>query len=349
MARVTVLGAGMMGSALCVPLTDSGHDVRLVGTHLDDDIITSLLQRAYHPTLNFALPASIRPYYSTDLELAASDTELMVVGVSSAGVHWAGRQLAAVLRPDVPVAMISKGLAWQDGQLTLLPDLLASHVPTGPGQHLHPAAIGGPCIAGELVRRVPTCVVLTGRDPRVCDTVADLLRTPYYRVWQDPDVTGVQVCAAAKNAYAVGMAFGMGLHEARGGRPGPIALHNYEAAVLAQSVREMQRLVRALGGDPQTVAGLAGIGDLNVTCNGGRTGRFGKLLGSGIGLSAALERMQGQTLECREILATFRDALPSLQAQKRLTSGSLPLLDHLARVALDGDPVEVPFERFFGP
>jgi glycerol-3-phosphate dehydrogenase (NAD(P)+) len=349
MARVTVLGAGMMGSALCVPLSDSGHDVRLVGTHLDDHIIHSLRQHGFHPTLHTDLPSTVEPRTINELEDAASDADLLVVGVSSAGVRWAGERLASVIRPDVPVVMITKGLAWQAGELTLLPDQLATCFPTELRRRVRPAAIAGPCIAGELVRRVPTCVVLTGRDQGVCRKIAEWLRTPYYRVWPSDDLAGVQICAALKNAYAMGMAFGAGLHERQGGRAGPVALHNYEAAVLAQSVHEMQRLVAALGGDPQTVIGLAGVGDLNVTCNGGRTGRFGKLLGSGIGLTSALEQMRGETLECREILAELRTALPLLQAQNRLTSGSLPLLDHLANVALDGQPVEVPFERFFGP
>ncbi len=349
MARVTVLGAGMMGSALCIPLSDSGHDVRLVGTHLDAHIVGSLRERSFHPTLSLELPRSVRPFSNAELEEAAAEADLLVVGVSSAGVRWAGERLAAVIRPDLPVVMITKGLTWLDGRLTLLPDLLASHFPAELNGRIHPAAIAGPCIAGELARRVPTCVVLTGRDMQVCREIAELVRTPYYRVWPDPDITGVQVCAALKNAYAMGMAFGAGLHERAGGHPGPVALHNHESAVLAQSIGEMQRLVEALGGDPQTVVGLAGVGDLNVTCNGGRTGRFGKLLGSGIGLPAALERMQGETLECREILAELRAAIPLLCARNELTSGSLPLLDHLASVALDGDPVEVPFERFFGP
>jgi glycerol-3-phosphate dehydrogenase (NAD(P)+) len=245
--------------------------------------------------------------------------------------------------------MVTKGLALADDEITLLPDVLQSCFPVEVRANVRPAAIAGPCIAGELVRRAPTCVVLTGRDRGVCSKLAALLETPYYRVWTSPDLAGVEVCAALKNAYAMGMAFSAGLHERAGGTAGPVALHNYEAAVLAESVLEMQRLVLALDGDPQTAVGLAGIGDLAVTCNGGRTGRFGKLLGSGIGLTRALERMRGTTLECREILAVMRAAVPLLEARGRLACGSLPLLDHLASVAIDGKDVVVPFERFFGP
>ncbi len=348
MTRVTVLGAGMMGSALCVPLTDSGHDVHLVGTHLDGPIIRELQANRPHPTLHVELPRTIRAFFAEQLEEAAADTELLVLGVSSAGIRWAAQRLSRLARADLPVLMVTKGLAWEGGQLTLLPDLLVTQLAPELRGTIHPVAIAGPCIAGELARRVPTCVVLTGRDPELCRELATHLQTAYYRLWTNPDVVGVQVCAALKNAFAMGMGFGAGQHEREGGHPGPVARHNYEAAVLAQAVREMQQLVRALDGDPQTVVGLAGIGDLDVTCNGGRTGRFGRLLGSGIGLAAALGQMSGETLECREILAELRAALPALQAEQRLSSCSLPLLHHLASVALDGDPVEMPFSRFFG-
>ena len=85
---------------------------------------------------------------------------------------------------------------------------------------------------------------------------------------------GVEVCAALKNAYAMGIAFAAGLHERAGGQPGSVAMHNYESAVFAQSVLEMQRLVAIAGGDPATAAGLAGVGDLDVTCNGGPNRTF---------------------------------------------------------------------------
>jgi glycerol-3-phosphate dehydrogenase (NAD(P)+) len=89
------------------------------------------------------------------------------------------------------------------------------------------------------------------------------------------------------------------------------------------------------------------VGDLNVTCNGGRTGRFGRLLGLGLPVARAIEQMEGATLECLDILQVVRAALPSLQRRGQLAEDELPLLRHLASVALDGAEVRVPFERFF--
>jgi glycerol-3-phosphate dehydrogenase (NAD(P)+) len=161
------------------------------------------------------------------------------------------------------------------------------------------------------------------------------------------DVVGVEACAALKNAYAMGIALASGIHEAKGGRAGSIALHNYEAAVFAQSVWEMRTLIVLLGGDPEQASWLPGVGDLDVTCNGGRTGRFGHLLGLGIGRDEAVARMQGATLECLEILGNLRTALQAYEQQSRIGPGAFPLARHLAEVALNGAPVNMPFEQFF--
>ncbi len=345
MTCITVLGAGMMGSALCVPLVDRGHEVRLVGTHLDGEIVESLRATGVHPKLKYELPRSIRAYPVEELEQAMQGAEVIGVGVSSPGVRWAAGKLARYARPGVPIAMITKGLEWNGAALELLPDVLRD----GLGQAgIEPVAVAGPCIAGELARRVETCVVVTSRDLGAAEKIAKLFGTPYYHLWASPDVAGVETCAALKNAYAMGMAFAQGLHETTGGKPGSVAMHNYESAVFAQSVREMRRVVQLLGGDPDSATGMAGVGDLDVTCNGGRTGRFGRLLGLGIGRDEAVRRMEGATLECLDILAVMRKALPALEAEGRLRADELPLLRHMAEVALDDAAIAMPFDRFFG-
>ncbi len=341
MAIITVLGAGMMGSALCVPLVDRGHDVRLVGTHLDREIIQSLKASGVHPTLAHPLPRAIQPFFVEELARAIEGAALIGVGVSSAGVRWAGQKLAPFASADVPIAMISKGLVWDGSRLVTLPDVLESELPQALHGKLRPAAIAGPCIAGELARRVETCVVVTGRDRAKLEAIAEGFAAPYYHLFVNEDVVGVEACAALKNAYAMGIGFAAGLHERRGGSPGSVAMHNYESAVFAQAVHEMRAIVALIGGDPASVSGLPGVGDLDVTTNGGRTGRFGRFLGLGLPLPEAIERMQGATLECLEILRVLRDAAPLLGKLE------LPLLRHMTEVALDGRPLEMPFGEFF--
>ena len=271
--------------------------------------------------------------------------DAIALGVSSAGVRWAGRALAPYLRAGVPLLMISKGLVWDGQRFEILPDVLERELHAE--FDVNPVAVGGPCIAGELARRVETCVVFTGRDPGACAAWADLARGPYYHVFESTDPVGTEVCAALKNAYAMGIGFAAGLHEKNGGGAGSIAMHNCEAALYAQAIAEAEQLVVLLGGEPHTASGLAFAGDLNVTCNGGRTGRFGRFLGQGLGRAGAIRAMNGATLECLEILETLRVGLAALETSGKIARGDLPFLDHMLEVALDDRPVKLPYERFF--
>jgi glycerol-3-phosphate dehydrogenase (NAD(P)+) len=164
MATITILGAGMMGSAWCVPLSDRGHDVRLVGTHLDHSIIAGLKENHLHNKLKYSLPSTIRPYYIEELDQALEGCDVIGLGVSSAGIPWAGETLRTRLTRALPIVMISKGLELQDQKLCTLPELFQNLLGEPWTSEISAMAIAGPCIAGELARRVPTCVVITGKD-----------------------------------------------------------------------------------------------------------------------------------------------------------------------------------------
>jgi len=346
MAVVAIVGAGMMGSALSTPLVENGHEVRLVGTPLDREIVSALKAGAPHPKLRAPI-RGVSAHFVEQLASALAGADAIALGVSSAGIAWAADALAAELtRKPRPLIMVSKGLVWQDGRLDVLPDVFRARLPLTAQRETWPVGIAGPCIAGELLQRVPTSVVLTGRSLPACEQWAELLSGSFYFVHTSADVIGAETCAALKNAFAMGVGFGAGLHEARGGQHGSVAHHNYESGVFAQAVLEMQRVVALSGGDPQSAVGLPGSGDLMVTCNGGRTGRFGKWLGLGLSLAAAIEKMEGATLECLEVLRELDQALASFDAQGKIEHHELPLLRHLADVALRGAAVSMPFARF---
>lgn len=351
MATITVLGAGMMGTAFTWPLVDNGHEVRLVGTPLDAEIIAAIGRDRVHPKMNLTIPEGIHAFAVHDLEAALEGSDAVVLGVSSAGVRWAAEALGRYLvaRPTLPIVMISKGLEWADGSFSVLPDVFSKALPKEIAPSVNPVAVGGPCIAGELARRVDTCVVFTGRNAEHVARWKAWAEGAYYHVFSSADVVGVETCAALKNAFAMGVGFAAGLHEKRGGQPGSIAMHNYEAAVFAEAIVEMGRVVSLAGGDPKHAAGMAGVGDLNVTCNGGRTGRFGRWLGLGLSLPDAILRMEGATLECLEILEVMDRALRDLDAAGKTRVDELPLLRHLAAVARGRieSTAAMPFDRFF--
>lgn len=351
MANITIVGAGLMGTAVAWPLSDNGHTIRLVGTHLDGDIIRSCLERGYHPKLRRPLPPRVRPYFIEQLPEALAGADAIVSGVNSLGVHWIGRTLGPLLWPDAAIIAVTKGLeAQSDGHPRILPDVLASELPPALRDRVALNAIAGPCIAGELAGRRPTCVVFTGRDEAVLRRLRALFRTDYYHIWLSTDIVGVETCAALKNAYtlAVGLAGGL-LERAGGVDSADAAMHNLAAALFGVSAREMTRIVTLLGGGADKVIGLPGVGDQYVTCVGGRTIRLGRLLGRGLTYREAVAEMAGETLEGAYIVQQLARALPIWEAQGRIAADELPLLRLLIRVITEDARVEIPFDALFGP
>jgi glycerol-3-phosphate dehydrogenase (NAD(P)+) len=351
MAIVTIVGAGVMGTAAAYPLADNGHDVRLVGTHLDSDIITSCREDRFHPRLKRALPASVRPYYLDELAEAMADADIVVSGVSSPGAHWIGQTIGSHLCPGQAIIGVTKGLeAAPNGDLVILPDVLRDELPAGIRDQVGIAAIGGPCIAGELAgRRGHTCVYFGSRDRAVAERLADVFRTRYYHVWTTADLVGLEYGVAFKNAYALGVGLAGGfLQKAGGPDPAGAYMHNTAAALFAQCCLEIDRLLAAAGATPDLALGLPGAGDLYVTSQGGRSVRTGNLLGLGYSYAEAREVMAGETLEAVMLIRTMSIALPKLTARGLLQPDDLPLMRALADVVVRGQPVDLPWERFFG-
>ncbi len=347
MARVTIIGAGMMGTAMCWPSADRDHEVRLVGTPLDEDAIRSIRETRVHPNLEREVPAGVRVYPVAQLASAIDGADLIINGVSSFGVDWFAEAVGPYLRPDVPVLSVTKGLEGdEDGTLVTLPVALDRKLPPEQRGSIRFNAIGGPCIAHELAARRHTAVVFTGSDEATLATLRDMLSTSYYHVWVSTDVTGIEVCAAMKNAYALGVALAVGQMEAMG--PDGLANgYNPQAALVAQSCFEMRRLIEVLGGDPGQVSWLPGAGDLYVTVFGGRTVRLGKMLGKGMPFAKAREVLAGVTLESVEITTRVVRALPKLEERGTVKASDFPLLLHLDRVLNHADPVDIPWDAFF--
>jgi glycerol-3-phosphate dehydrogenase (NAD(P)+) len=349
MATVVILGSGVMGSALAVPLADNGHDVRLVGTHLDREIIDAIRATGVHPGLGREVPSSVRAYQLEELEAASEDAEIVVSGVNSVGVEWAGERLATLLRPGQLVIAVAKGVrAEENGDLRILPDVLAGQVAPDVRERVGWAAIIGPAIAGEVAARRETCVVFCGRAESVVDRLAEAFRTDWYHVWTSNDFVGGEICAAAKNCYALGIGLAAGELERRGEADSPDRAHNYEAALFAQSAGEIRRWAALVGGDPDAALWLPGVGDLYVTSTGGRNVRVGNLLGSGLGFADAAARLGNPTLEGAAAIVVFGEALEKLTERGVIAEDDFPLMRHLYEVIGLHRPLNVPWSRFFG-
>jgi glycerol-3-phosphate dehydrogenase (NAD(P)+) len=349
-AHIAIVGAGMMGTATAYPLADNGHTVRLVGTHLDSEIIRRCKENHHHPRLRRDLPSSVRPYYVEEVAEALQGVDVIVSGVNSLGVHWVGRTIGPHLAPGQLIIAVTKGLECAaNGDLMILPDVLASELPATIREQVRLAAIGGPCIAGELAGRRDSCVLFGSRDAKAVETLATIFRTSYYHVWTTTDLVGLEYCAALKNAYTLAIGLVAGILEKSGGVDVAGAhMHNVAAAIFGQACTEIERMLRILGASSHFAYGLPGAGDLYVTCQGGRTVRLGRLLGMGHSLREAREIMAGETLESAEIVREMGKALPRLIERGQLGPEELPLLRALVEVLVQGHSVKVPLERFFG-
>ncbi len=347
--KVAIVGSGMMGTATSWPLSDNGHEVRLVGTHLDAEIIKSCKEKRYHPTLKRQIPDGVTPYFIEELATALEDVELIVSGVNSNGVRWIGQTLGPHLRPGQWIIAVTKGMAVADnGDLMILPDVLYSELPPAIRDQIKLAAIGGPCIAGELAGRRQSCVIFGCRDGEVAKALAPIFHTSYYHVWPTNDLMGLEVGVALKNGYVLGPGLAYGLLDRAGGLDSADAnMHNLAAALFAQGCVEMEFMLRRLGGSPVFAYGLPGAGDCFVTCAGGRSMRLGRLLGQGHTFTEARQIMVGETLEAAEIVRSMGKAIPKLQERGILGPNDLPLMRALVEVVVHDKPVEFPYDQFF--
>ena len=271
MAEILVLGAGAMGSAFCFPAADAGNTVRLVGTHLDSEWIRSIRETGVHPKLKAKLPERISAYTHDQLSEALSRRcDLVVFGVSSAGVQWAVEQLGPLLRDGTPVLLLTKGLQTREDTLQILPDAVRAGLAGHGIRNTRVGGVAGPCIAGELAARRDTSVVVGCSEAGALESIVPLLATPYYHVRPSTDLAGIETCAALKNFYALAIGCPAGLLAQQGKAGNGALMHNLAAGLFAQALAEMSEAVEFLGGTRASVMGLAGAGDLYVTCQAGR-------------------------------------------------------------------------------
>lgn len=347
MITITIIGAGMMGTALCWPLRDNDHTVRLVGTPLDDEIIASIRERQFHPTLERVIPEGVIPYSHAQLPAAIEGADILVSGVSSFGVEWFIETVGPFFHPDVPVIAVTKGLAVQEnGDLLVFPELTKMGISAELKEKVSLNAIGGPCTAHELAARRQTSVVFCGKDLDNLMMLRQNFTTDYYHIWLSTDMVGVETCAALKNAYALAVGIAVGMME-KAGPDGLADMYNPQAAIFAQACFEMSRLLEVMGGDVENAAWLPGAGDLYVTIYGGRTLKLGKLIGGGLSYREARERLPGITLESVEIITRLGEALPKLAERGLLRVDQYPLLNHLNLIVNHGRKVDFPWESFF--
>ena len=311
--KITVLGSGGWGTALSLLLLDNGNDVTL-WSFLEKEAEALRATRENPMLKGVVLPEALKITTSMDV---LADSELVVMATPSFAVRETARKAAPLLRQDVVVVSVAKGIE-KDTALCLT-QIIEEEL-KGKGRVV---ALSGPSHAEEVGRRVPTGCVAASTDMAAAELVQDVFMSPRFRVYTNSDVLGVELGAALKNVLALccGVSDGMGLGD------------NTKALLMTRGMTEMARLGVALGGRKETFAGLSGMGDLIVTCTSmhSRNRRCGILVGQGKSVEEAMKEV-GATVE------GYYAALSAHQLAEK-AGVEMPICECAYRVLYEGQSV----------
>ena len=344
MKTITIIGAGMMGSALAFPARENGNEVRIVGTHLDREIIDGCLNTNRHLKFKKDFPAGISYYQIEQLQAAVEGVDFIICGVSSFGVEWFRDFVLPQLPEQVPVISVTKGLVdLPDGSLITYVDVWQQKLDEL-GKQIPLCAIGGPCTSYELVSHDQTEVTFCGKNMAVLKMIKSAMATDYYHISLSTDIVGVESAVALKNGYALGIALTIGLNQKAFGIDSELHF-NSQAAMFGQSVREMAKLLALQGaGDLDNL--VLGAGDLYVTVYGGRTRLVGILLGRGLNIDEAKAELAGVTLESLVVAERVAKAI-RIKAERGLVDPrEFPVLMHIDDIITKKVPVDIPWDAF---
>lgn len=294
--KIGFLGAGTWGFCLATLLAAKGHEV-VVWTR-DENFAQQLSQQQKHPKLSKALsPNYVR--FTSQIEECLDSVDLIAEAVTTAGIRPVFELLKKVGIPHCPIVIASKGIEQDTG--LLIPEILLDIL----GEDYRPyiGCISGPGHAEEVCQQLPASVVSSAFDSSTTQFIAEAFTTPSFRVYPNADINGVAFGGAMKNimAIACGISYGMGLGD------GAIA------ALMTRGLHEIRKLSKIKSCEPETLNGLAGLGDLAVTCMSvhSRNQSFGRYLAEGLSCVDAADKV-GMTVEgvytCRSAYQMSREA-----------------------------------------
>jgi glycerol-3-phosphate dehydrogenase (NAD(P)+) len=309
---VGVIGAGSWGTALAAHMRRRGDDVRLWAR--EPEIATGIRESGRNPFFlaDVDLPHGLQ--VSSDINAVVEGAGLVIVAVPS---EFVGLTMKSIARMPSGAPLVSATKGFDPERHVRMSEVLGERFP---GAAV--AALSGPTFAREVVVARPTAAVIAARDAALAADLQEAIGTREFRLYTNADVVGVEAGGALKNvmAIATGIADGLDLGQ------------NARAALITRGLAEITRLAVALGAQPATLAGLAGMGDLVLTCTGSLSRNRG--LGIALAKGEALERVEGQTRMIAEGARTVRSAL-ALSARHGV---SLPICEEVAAVLFEGKP-----------
>ncbi|MDD2857985.1 MAG: NAD(P)-dependent glycerol-3-phosphate dehydrogenase [Candidatus Nanopelagicales bacterium] len=316
MSRVATMGAGSWGTVFSMLLADAGSDVTMWSrdARIAAEIDTAHTNRQYHPDLR--LPTAIRA--TTDPAQALAGADIVVLALPAQVLRDNLRDWGALIPASAILVSLIKGI--ELGTMRRMSEVIAEETGAAPGRI---AVVSGPNLAHEIAQHQPSATTVACTDEGSAQLLQDACTTDYFRPYWTTDVIGTELGGAVKNVIAVanGMAAGMGLGE------------NSQASLMTRGLAEIARLGVALGADPLTFQGLAGVGDLVATCQSplSRNRTFGANLGRGLSVEETIE-VTHQTCEA------YRSCQPILELAHR-HGVEMPITEQVVNVLHHGASV----------
>jgi glycerol-3-phosphate dehydrogenase (NAD(P)+) len=316
--RSTVIGAGSWGTALASVLAGKGYPVMLWGR--DAAVVEAVARR--HENLRYlpgvTLPASLGA--TADLVKALEGAELVVLAVPSHAMRTVAIESKRHLHAGVPIVSAAKGIEGET--LMTMSEVLEDVLPVP--MHPYLSFLGGPSFAKEVARGLPTAVTVACRWERIGKQVQDALHTKWFRPYTSADVVGCEIGACVKNVIAIAAGIGDGLGFGA----------NARAALITRGLSEIARLAVKKGANPLTLSGLAGLGDLVLTCSSELSRN--RTVGFGLGQGKALDAIQK---ELGQVAEGLRNAKTVRELGHKL-SVDLPITETVCKVLYQGLPVK---------
>ena len=321
MANIGVLGAGTWGTALARMLAVNGHNVTMWSA-LPQELIELKNTRKHKNLPGCTLPESIS--YTPDIHEICQGRDILLFAVPSPYVRTTARACLPHLAPFQVIVDVAKGI--EAGSLMTMSQVIQSEVDSQPGlQGVRVVALSGPTHAEEVALDLPTAIVASSEDMAAADKAQDIFMNPNFRAYTNNDVIGVELGGAVKNIIALGCGIACGLGYG----------DNARAALITRGAAEISRLAPVCGGSAGTIAGLAGIGDLIVTCTSvhSRNFRAGVLMGQGKTSEQAVAEV-GMVVEglnalpgVKALAAKYHVEMPIVNMVDAIVSGHVPVRD----------------------
>ena len=330
-----------MSTAFAFPCSDNNHQVSIVGTYLEDDFIDIIKSnKNIHPTLKSKIPNNVKLYKFDSFSNLIKDADLIVLGVSSKGISWAAEQLKKI-KNNQQILILTKGLhVNKKNHYEVYPDTIKNILSKRVSKKLKISVAAGPCLASDLSNRVFTNVIFANRDISVVRKLSRMISTSYYKINCSKDIIGVAACGGIKNIYAmiVGTSMGINLKNEKDNKN-----LNTAAALFNQSIIEMCYFIKKIGGHETTVMDLAGVGDLYVSCTGGRNSKMGKFIGMGMTYkNAKNSKMPNDTVEGADLIFDIGNKII-----KDFTVKELPLMTSFIKALINNTKFKIDKKLFY--